>query len=139
MDDRIAAGRVSAELYLDGRGLTAVPEELRGSADLVHLDLRDNPIAELPPWLAELPALRSLSVGGQPIARCPLDLPQLEHLCLHELELTRLPPAIARLTRLRTLDLGHNRLGEIPPLPPALEVLYLADNRLSALPDAVRG
>ena len=39
-------------LFLDGRGLTALPESLRGNERLRHLDVRGNRLTELPRWLA---------------------------------------------------------------------------------------
>ncbi len=44
-----------------------LPASLRGEHDLRHLDVRDNRLTALPGWLGELPALASLSIGGNPL------------------------------------------------------------------------
>jgi Leucine-rich repeat (LRR) protein len=58
-------------LFLDGRGLTELPGSLRGSTRLRHLDVRGNRLPALPAWLAELPALESLSIGENPLPGIP--------------------------------------------------------------------
>jgi hypothetical protein len=63
-------------LHLDGGGMTELPESLRANTALPHLDVRSNRLAKLPAWLAELPALESLSIGDNPpttaLLRCPM-------------------------------------------------------------------
>ena len=128
-------------LFLDGHGMAALPESLRGNTRLRHLDLRANRLSALPAWLAELPALESLSIGGNPLPGVPPEvtaLARLRHLYVHELALESVPAALGDLVELRTLDLGHNRLATLPAelgRLTALETLYLADNRLAELPE----
>jgi Leucine-rich repeat (LRR) protein len=130
-------------LFLDGRGMTKLPQSLRADAALRHLDVRSNRLRTLPAWLAELPALESLAIGDNPLAGtippAVTALTRLRELYVHELELETVPDALGDLGELRTLDLGHNRLTGLPATIgrlTSLETLYLGatDNRLSAIP-----
>jgi Leucine-rich repeat (LRR) protein len=53
--------------FLNGRALTELPSSLRQARQLRHLDVRDNRLSAPPGWLAELPELESLSIGGNPL------------------------------------------------------------------------
>lgn len=67
-------------LFLDGSGMTALPESLRRSTRLRHLDVRGTRLSELPGWLAELPVLESLSIGANPLPGVPLEVTALTRL-----------------------------------------------------------
>jgi hypothetical protein len=71
-------------LFLDGRGMTELPQSLRADAALHHLDARSNRLTTLPAWLADRNSL------------------------------TALPPALDRLTKLRELHLRDNRIAAMP-------------------------
>lgn len=65
----LAAPDAPLVLDLSGRGLTAVPPAVFGSATLRELDLRDNRLTALPDELAAMPALRLVRIGGNPLSQ----------------------------------------------------------------------
>ena len=75
---------------LDGNQLTQVPPEIAQLTKLQKLDLRQNPLRELPNALWELQELTELNLNGN--------------------QLTRVPPEIAQLTKLQKLYLKKNHL-----------------------------
>jgi Leucine-rich repeat (LRR) protein len=77
-------------VFLDGRGMTALPDSLR----------RNNALAEAPAALARLGRLRVLDLRGNRLDDLPHalgDLPALEKLDLRWNRFARLPGAAARL------------------------------------------
>ena len=68
---RFAAAWTDA-LYLAGRGLTALPADAaRHDRAAAPRRARQPPRPRCPTWLAELPALESLSIGENPLPRHP--------------------------------------------------------------------
>jgi Leucine-rich repeat (LRR) protein len=127
-------------VFLHDRGLTALPDELRGRLDLTVLDVAGNPLGELPAWITELGALEILYA-----ARCELRalpdlgaLTRLRYLQLGENPLARVPD-LSGLGRLLELRVGHNQLAELPALPRSLRELHARGNALSGVPDSLAG
>ncbi len=84
------------ELSCDKNRLTEVPsvvasDSMRG---LQLLSLAHNYIAEVPPWVSSLEAIKTLNLEGNLLLDLPLDL--------------------RALTRLLSLNLAHNRLDVLP-------------------------
>lgn len=61
-------------IYLRGNRFESVPEALKDLPALTDVDLSDNPIAEVPAWLAEKKGLEGLSFNGTRISRLPENL-----------------------------------------------------------------
>jgi Leucine-rich repeat (LRR) protein len=125
-------------LYAEELGLTDVPAL---PASLEYLNVANNRLAELP--ALELPRLRELRAGGNPIAALRPDAfagtPALRLLSLRGCRLPRLPD-LAGLAGLRDLDLRANALRDIPAAVAALPALQRIDlrwNPMEAIPAAL--
>ena len=78
--DDIRAGRASSlnlAYHIIHERLTQVPHEIRGLEGLRKLDLGNNQIDTLPPWLGDLPHLEKISTLGRPMLALPL-LPNIQ-------------------------------------------------------------
>jgi hypothetical protein len=133
--DRLAGLRY---LYAEELGLTDVPAL---PASLEYLNVANNRLAELP--ALELPRLRELRAGGNPIAELRPDAfagtPALRLLSLRACRLERLPD-LAGLAELRDLDLRANALRDVPVAVaalPRLERIDLRWNPMDAIPAAL--
>lgn len=170
-DTRVAAAiaarawQEDGHLSLRGLGLRALPAMLRDAAGLRSLDIGSNRLAELPPWLWELPHLERLVAAGNRLRQLDGAVSRLS--VLRELDvsdnwLAGLPPelaacqdlrrldvsgnaiedlgAVARLPGLVVLDAARNRIGaiELPPSPVTLQALDLSGNQLKTLPGSFR-
>ncbi|NXK46241.1 LR10B protein, partial [Chauna torquata] len=72
-----------------------------------------------PRALLRLPALRSLQLGDNRLARLPAGLPRmagLRGLWLYGNRFEEFPPALLRMGQLRVLDLDRNRIARFPDL-----------------------
>jgi GTPase SAR1 family protein len=101
-------------LDLSNLDMTCLPEELRLCTKLEVLELRGNCLQEVPGWICELLALRTLDLSQNdlqevvPAGVC--ELASLKELDLRDNPfLTRLPDELADLTSLTTLRLGNER------------------------------
>jgi Leucine-rich repeat (LRR) protein len=122
------------------------PDELGGlAADLRHLTLTDNRLAELPMVLAQLTRLETLDVSGNrltSVTSFPFeDMVQLRVLKLARNQLRTLPARIGALEQLRELDVSENEIESLPPDLAdalALEELRCVNNQLKEVPTAWR-
>lgn len=150
-------------LSLAGAGLDHLPEAIDGLVDTLELlDLADNRLDTLPPWLARFgqlrtiflsrnrfavlppvlgacPALRGIGCRDGKMESVPAEAlpPALEWLTLTGNRLAAVPAAFGQRPHLRKLLLAGNRLGFLPPeleAARALELLRLGSNRLEHLP-----
>lgn len=82
-------------------GLTRVPPQVEGLKSLEVLAFADDPIAEAPAWLAELPRLRSLHLATTNVRTLPPALRQREGLTIHmsRPEVPLIPGAIEGVSR----------------------------------------
>lgn len=142
---------------LCGHALTELPAEVLANRGVRHLrlgllaidagprgqDLATNQIRALPPEIEALVELRTLDLGGNPIADMPATLrllarlPHLTDLNLQMTTMRRIPPEIALLRRLTTLSVGSNpldTLGDDLGSLPSLRSLSAECCGLRALP-----
>jgi Leucine-rich repeat (LRR) protein len=122
-------------LYAEELGLTELPAL---PPSLEYLNIAHNRLERLP--ALDLPGLRELRAGGNPIAQLPTDafagVPSLRLLSLRGCRLERLP-AFAGLAELRDLDLRANALRDLPDAIaalPSLERIDLRWNPMDAIP-----
>ncbi|GAA0909849.1 COR domain-containing protein [Virgisporangium aurantiacum] len=142
VNDRIASAAAdrSSELILSGLGLTELPEEVRSLSGLTSLDLSNNELATLPPWLADFTALERLDASGNNLQSVPESLRTLRSirtLYLSDNRISYLPTWICDLGSLRKLDLEGNLLTILPACIgnlTELTHLYAARNSLATVP-----
>ncbi len=124
-------------------GLTKLPpDSMIGWDALEILELRGNSIAELPPTVGRLTALKRLMLEMNELKSLPVELfslsANLTNLYLSQNRLTSVPPEISRLAALRDIWLRGNALGTLPDSFCDLASLddgpYLMDCGLTALP-----
>ncbi len=78
-------------IYLRGNRFDTVPETLKDLPSLTDIDLSNNPLMEIPDWLAAKGNLESLSFTGTQLQRLPSDISawkSLKQLQLGELTLS---------------------------------------------------
>ncbi|XP_078094752.1 leucine-rich repeat-containing protein 47 [Mustelus asterias] len=128
-----------------GAGLSLLPPELCGLAQLRSLVLRHNRLAALPAELGRLQQLRTLDLSGNRLSALPPGLGlllQLQALNVSGNLLESLPAALGRCLRLSQLNVSGNRLPALPPelFQPQLTLLTLitaSNNLINLLPPAV--
>ncbi len=143
----LAARERSAELNLDGLGLTTVPAQVNQMTWLRSLSLSRNSLASVPTAIRELTGLGHLDLSANRLTTLVPwigELASLEVLDLTDNELTTLPAELGSLTALRYLGLADNRLIELPealkqlPQPERLR-LHLHGNPALGLPSELLG
>jgi len=133
----------SAQLNLDGLGLTAVPPEIGRLRRLKILLLQNNQLTTFPSEIEQLSSLTGLNLENNQLTVIPPEVGQmttLAELNLGNNQLTILPPEIGQLKRLIKLDLFSNQLSIVPPeigQLTELSELYLVDNKLTDLPPEI--
>ncbi|EFN52805.1 hypothetical protein CHLNCDRAFT_138465 [Chlorella variabilis] len=115
-------------------------ERLAACTTLEHLDLSNCCLSRVPPVLARLPRLTSLTLnendglGASDRALAPLSmLTSLRVLEMRECGLRAVPSSVTALTSLQSLLMGYNNMTERPFIPPGP---YLASLQVLALSDA---
>ncbi|KAL4853377.1 Ras suppressor protein 1 [Chlorella vulgaris] len=114
-------------------------DRLAACKTIEHLDLSNCCLARVPPVLARLPRLTSLTLNendglGAAAALAPLSLlTGLKTLEMRECRLPAVPASVTALTSLQCLLLGYNHMTERPPIPAGP---YLAGLRVLAMSDA---
>jgi Leucine-rich repeat (LRR) protein len=123
-------------LYAEDTGIAAVPAL---PPSLEYLNVAANRLTAPP--ADDLPRLRELRLGGNPIAELAGDafagMPALRLLSLRGCALEHLPATVDGLRELRDLDLRANRLTDVPAWLgdlPALARVDLRWNPLDAVP-----
>ncbi|MEL6638608.1 MAG: leucine-rich repeat protein [Bacteroidota bacterium] len=129
-------------LHYAGQSLTEVPEEIRASPHITHLNLSQNAIRHLPDWLGELRHLRVLYLSGNQLSDIAAlsSLEQLTVLHLHDNRIRQLPPTIGRLQGLKRLYLNNNALDRLGPelgQLRSLEQLLVANNRITEIAEEI--
>jgi internalin A len=93
-----------------------VPQGLRSLRGVEILDLADNKLTELPPWIGELKTIKGISLVGNRLRSLPTEiglLPELLFLLLQKNHLEELPPSLAR-SKLSLLALFGNPKLRLP-------------------------
>ncbi|MBN2595031.1 MAG: leucine-rich repeat domain-containing protein [Sedimentisphaerales bacterium] len=131
------------ELCLGYRGLTMLPEYLRGMTPLQRLDLSNNQLTTLPEWLGEMIGLEYLSLSYNQLVAVPEsigNLTNLKTLSLNDNQLLLLPDSLGNLVNLTELWLGDNQLKSLPDSLGnlvKLERLTLWKNQLTTIPESI--
>ncbi|MBN2562087.1 MAG: leucine-rich repeat domain-containing protein [Phycisphaerae bacterium] len=140
-----AARTGAASLNLSDLGLTSLPPEIGGLANLTELDLRGNRLTSLPPEIGGLANLTALRLDGNQLTSLPPEiggLASLTGLGLSGNQLTSLSPEIGRLANLTHLGLSRNRLTSLAPEIGGLAnltTLWLDQNQLTSVPPEIGG
>ncbi|KAH7718019.1 leucine Rich Repeat family protein [Aphelenchoides avenae] len=131
-------------LQLKGCHLKVVPNVLEEVADILrNLDLSQNRIKEVPPFIGNFNALKQLHLSVNLIDRLPDEigfLKSLETLSINGNQLTELPESLTQLSSLKTLNASANRLSRFPTVVcqlTQLEVLDLSENQIESIPDEI--
>lgn len=109
-------------LALTSNRIGSLPREIYRLANLVTIDLFNNPIRQ------DLGAMIVAAVGRH------------VSLSLTNMHLSTLAPELGLLTALGELDVSHNRLTALPVILSslrALQVLNISHNQLTELPESV--
>lgn len=131
------------ELSLSNCGLRTIAGIGILGKTLTKLRLGHNALVELPAEIAQLRALRSLSIPFNHLSRLPPEiasLRQLEALSLMANRLTVLPPELGRCTALKELYLRGNQLASLPKQLRSLqrlEALDLSENAFVEVPSVI--
>ncbi|PWN22397.1 hypothetical protein BCV69DRAFT_245961 [Microstroma glucosiphilum] len=133
-------------LRLSALTLKRVPQSIRNSETLTHLDLSNNRIPELTHIaLDQVPQLRSLKIQNNRLAELPpyfSRMKALKQLNISNNRFDAFPSVICNLSALSDLDISFN---SIPSLDPGigdlkqLESLILVGNSVESLPEAISG
>jgi hypothetical protein len=124
-------------------GLSHLSPTVGALRELRHLNLKRNPVGNLPDEIGYLEKLGGINVEGCGISELPASIGNLEQLTL--LDLTHnsaqaLPTTLKNCIRLTTLKLRAMHLTRLPAVVPDmvwLRVLDLDDNDLTSLPETV--
>jgi internalin A len=134
----------SSSLYLDGLGLTRIPESIGRLEMLEMLSIYDNPLTSLPEGISRLEKLVSLAAWNIKIAAIPdclRPLRSLQKVYFSRCQIRVLPAWVSQLSHLTYLRLAGNNLTQLPVelgKVAHLGLLDLSDNELENLPDSLR-
>ena len=127
-------------LYLDGNSLDTLPPEIARLTHLETLTLSYNKLSSLPADLKVLSLLRKLSLKANSLSSLPhflTELTALEELDISENRVTSLPDDLGRLSKLRVLRVSGNAISQLPNSVSklrSLQELDLSSNPITALP-----
>ncbi|CAI2331901.1 unnamed protein product [Caenorhabditis sp. 36 PRJEB53466] len=131
-------------LQLKWTGLKKVPEEIEQLAEVLrNLELSENKIREIPPFIGLFTQLKQLHLSNNSLEFMPDEIGQMKKLEILNLagnKLASLPGSIAGCTDLRTIDLSSNAFPTFPIeilICMQLELLNLNGNQIETLPDAI--
>lgn len=129
-------------LDLSNRGLTAIPAEVLANTQLKYLNLSGNRISRIPA-IKTLKSLLHLDLSNNLLTNLPDDVDQLASLKTLRVRRNRLgaiPSSLGRLAQLELLDLSANKIEELPDSIVNLQKLTLLDlseNKLKAIPGGI--
>lgn len=129
-------------LDLSGNRLSQLPADLPRFKKLRILFASNNPFAELPAVLGQMPALEMVGFKACQIAHVPAQSlpPRLRWLILTDNRLQELPESMGRCTRLQKLMLSCNQLQQLPESLvhcQNLELLRIAGNHFAQIPELI--
>ena len=118
-DDLSAGPTEDGTLDLSHNTWTVIPPELsQFSTTLLHLDMKNNRLTQIPECISSLILLQTLDVS----------LNQIEYI----------DKGIGQCIRLRSLNVSRNKIESLPPqLPIMLEQIIADHNRLTTLPETL--
>lgn len=126
-------------------GLKEFPEDIKKlSKNLRTLDLSENKIPSIPPYIGGFSLMKTLSMNNNRIGSLPEEignLKKLETLSLENNMLTSLPVSFKNLSHLRTLSLAGNGFRSFPDVLSdlkSLDAVDLSRNKMSEIPGNVR-
>lgn len=125
------------ELMLHNFELLVVPPEIFDPpvSHIVHLNLSNNALVELPHDISFLHNLQKLSLANNKLESLPDsvgDLGELQYLDVSHNALQDLPQSLMFADKLETIAMDYNNCSEIPGVVldmPQMRVIYLAENR----------
>ncbi|WVQ80694.1 hypothetical protein IAT38_002799 [Cryptococcus sp. DSM 104549] len=98
-------------LDLSHNDLSFIPETLRYCLKLEELNVADNPLMQLPPWVGDMTGLRMLVLDGCGVHSLPVEVSRLyalHTLCVRRNKLLSLPSWLCLLNQLETLKVDGN-------------------------------
>ncbi|MFX0065788.1 MAG: leucine-rich repeat domain-containing protein [Candidatus Hermodarchaeota archaeon] len=125
-------------LFLENKGLKALPKSLRQCGALKILNLKDNPSVEIPTWVDPLQSLNLAQNQLKGLPNTIKNLANLEELDLSYNQLNNLPESFGNLENLKILNLRANKLNILPEAFGQLAGLInlnLSYNQLKFLPE----
>jgi len=131
------------ELYLDGRGLSVLPECVGKLTGLSKLLISNNQLKQLPDSIGQLTNLDYINASDNLISGLPegfRNLQKLVYIYLIRSKISRWPDVFDSLQALVSIDLGVNNLTSIPEKISTytkMRYLYINDNYITTLPDCI--
>ncbi len=122
--------------------LKTVPQQLENCSSLKHLNLANNQLEALPPFIQQLRRLETLDLSGMPSLNATKlfdniqGLSKLKTLNLSNGDFVILPYQVTALRNLEVLDLSENLFEDVPSFAmdlPKLKSLNLGNNKLKTL------
>ena len=129
-------------LYMNGCGLTCLPEDLDQMVNLEALDLRGNSLSHLGNGLKNMTKLTYIDLDDNPFKSLEEEFPfdtlvNTEELYLARTNMKTLPGGIGQMVKIKTISLVGNQLECLPKEfcnLPSDATVYLFDNPLSSPP-----
>lgn len=123
--------------------MSVIPYSVRGKKELVHLDLSNTSIRELPNWLPELIKLKSIRLNGtlnlHPVkaAKVLSQLKSLEKIEWSDARLLYFPIPLTRCQALKSIDVSNNAISELPKNIHQIQLqqLNISNNLIDSLPN----
>ena len=127
-------------IYIDKKGIKAIPPQLLKFSNLRELKLTNGEIPFIPEWIGNLKKLGALDLVGNRIQKIPDslgNLTNLEQLDLRNNQIEVIPDCLGNLTQLEVLRLCFNQIRAIPTTLSKLtnlRVLALNNNQIEEFP-----
>ena len=129
------------EIYMDRKGLTAIPYEFFFDSTITKLSLFGNKIEAIETEIANLKNLEVLFLGKNRLKKFPESICKLQKLRILSLaynQIDSIPDCICQMKNLERIYLNNNQLVYVSDSLAALnnlEQLYLGRNSLTAIPE----
>jgi len=131
MKQHLETATKTGVLRISFQKLNEVPEQLKElERNLRTLDMSDNKLVTLPPWMGDFKMLKQLSISNNRLVALPEEigkLIKLDSLVAHGNRITELPLSMSALTNIKSIDLSGNKLTVFPPVFNGLKKLNSLD------------
>ncbi|SPO26130.1 probable Adenylate cyclase [Ustilago trichophora] len=122
-------------LRLSNLALKRIPQSVRHSETLTHLDVQNNRLFDLPSYFSGISTLRNLNISNNRFDEFPkviCEVPSLVDLDVSFNSITEFPPRLP--TCLRTIDLRRNRVQDVSSLLglPRLQNIQAESNNIKS-------